>query len=515
MKYRVNHKTSLVYKAAMFVSASALAVATGVTALAWGPAENRPTYTMESPAPSVTFNSITNSERWGDERNFLVIKDITNEYKGDSSLNTIAKSGGFSDKAVLADQHFYMLKSIVHNNAAPNLNLVSNDTKFKINIDDSKKPVFDIQATISSSNCGADNKGNTGKPCSVWDDVFLEPAEGNNGKYDNYDLTFLVDTNRYFNNKRDFATKGFLLSNDVYSRVSNGALLGYEKMDGKFPGCFEYSGYAVSVIQARLVRPEMPDFDLTKTARVVEDSNSKSNSKNEDSNKKDSSNGSESSTAKSDDNMPKVVMAKAGDTVEYEVHYKNTSRSQQNGVEAHDYLPNGMTYEKDSTNVINKSHPDGVKLDEKSQAAFFRENGKFANIGSYKSGSEAMIRYRAKLPTDDKLKCGENRFENTVMLGVSNVRKIATSIVTVMKKCAKDNPKQPNNPNKPQQPQTGICKYNRNLKANDKKCVKPGAPRAGVKVATAAVSLVLFLGLASFITYRLVRANRRAKQSNK
>ena len=182
---------------------------------------------------------------------------------------------------------------------------------------------------------------------------------------------------------------------------------------------------------------------------------------------------------------------------------------------AHDYLPNGMTYEKDSANVINKSHPNGVKLDEKSQAAFFRENGKFANIGSYKSGSEAMIRYRAKLPTEDKLKCGENRFENTVMLGVSNVRKIATSIVTVMKKCAKDNPKQPNNPNKPQQPHTGICKYNRNLKANDKKCVKPGAPRAGVKVATAAVSLVLFLGLASFITYRLVRANKQAKQSNK
>ncbi len=514
MKHRMNHKTSLLYKSAMFVSASVLAVATGVTALAWGP-ENRPTYTMESPAPSVTFNSITNSKGWGDERNFLVIKDITAEYKGAGGLNTIAKSGGFTDKAILADQHYYMVKAFVHNNAAENLHLVSNDTKIKINIDDSKKPVFNVQATISSSNCGADNKGNAGKPCKVWDDVFIEPEKGNNGKYDDYSLSYIIDTSRYFNNKKDFTTKGFLLSNDIHSRADTGALLGYEKMDGKLQGCFQYSGYVVSILQATLVRPEMPDFDLTKTARVVEDSNSKSNSKKEDSNKKDSSNSPESSTAKSDDNMPKVVMAKAGDTVEYEVHYKNISKSQQNGVEAHDYLPNDMIYEKDSANVINKSHPDGVKLDEKSQAAFFRENGKFANIGSYKSGSEATIRYRAKLPTEDKLKCGENRFENTVMLGVSNVRKIATSIVTVVKKCSKDNPKQPNNPNKPQQPQTEICKYNRNLKASDKKCVKPGAPRAGVKVATAAVSLVLFLGLASFITYRLVRANRRAKQSNK
>lgn len=505
---------SLLYKTALSMSAMTLAAVTSITALAWGPAENRPTYTMESPAPSVTFNSITNSKGWGDERNFLVIKDITAEYKGAGGLNTIAKSGGFTDKAILADQHYYMVKAFVHNNAAENLHLVSNDTKIKINIDDSKKPVFNVQATISSSNCGADNKGNAGKPCSVWDDVFIEPEKGNNGKYDDYSLSYIIDTSRYFNNKKDFTTKGFLLSNDIHSRADNtGALLGYEKMDGKLQGCFKYSGYVVSILQATLVRPEMPDFDLTKTAKVVEDSNSKK----EDSNKRDSPNGSESSTAKSDDNMPKVVMAKAGDTVEYEVHYKNTSKSRQNGVEAHDYLPNGMTYEEDSANVITKNHPDGVKLDKKSQAVFFKENGKFANIGSYKSGSEATIRYRAKLPTEDKLKCGENRFENTVMLGVSNVRKIATSIVTVMKKCSGNiNPDQKSDkPKQPQQPQTGICKYNRNLKANDKKCVKPGAPRAGVKVATAAVSLVLFLGLASFITYRLVRANRQAKQSNK
>lgn len=490
------------------MSAMTLAAVTSITALAWGP-ENRPTYTMESPAPSVTFNSIIKSEKWGDERNFLVIKDITDEYKGADSLRTLAKGGGFADKAILADQHVYMLKAFVHNNAAANLNLVSNDTRFKVNVDDSKKPVFDVQATISSSNCGADNKGNAGKPCSVWDDVFLKPAEGDKG---NYDISYLIDSSRYFNNKQDFTTKGFLLSNDIHSSANSGALLGYEKMDGKFKGCLDYAGYVVSLIRANLIRPEMPDFDLTKTAKVVEDSNSKK----EDS-KKDSSNGSESFTAKSDDNMPKAVMAKAGDTIEYEVHYKNTSKSQQDGVEAHDYLPNGMTYEKDSANVITKKHPDGVKLDEKSQATFFKENGKFANIGSYTPGTGATIRYRAKLPTEDKLKCGENRFENTVLLGVSNVRKIATSIVTVMKKCSGNiNPDQKSDkPKQPQQYKEGVCKYNRNLKASDKNCVRPGAPHAGVKVATAAVSLVLFLGLASFITYRLVRANRQAKQSNK
>lgn len=488
----------LLYKTALSMSAMTLAAVTSITALAWGP-ENRPTYTMNSPAPSVTFNSITDSKDWGDERNFLVIKDVTNEYKGADSLHTIAKGGGFTDKAVLADQHYYMVKAFVHNNAAANLNLASNDTKIKININDSKKPVFDIQATISSSNCGADNKGNNGKPCSVWDDVFIEPAANNNTKQDSYDLTYLIDTSRYFNNKQDFTTNGFLLSNDIHSRAGDGALLGYEKMDGRLPGCFDYSGYVISLLQAKIVQPEMPDFILTKTAKVVDNSSSKKNGFSD----------SDSSTVKLDDNTPKVVVAKAGDTIEYEVRYKNSSKSQQNNIVAHDYLPNNMVYEENSANVINGSHPDGVKLDDKSQVSFIKENGKFVNIGNYKSGSEATIRYRAKLPTEDKLKCGENRFENTIMLGTNDVRKVATSIVAVVKKCV-DKPQQPQHANP-----EGTCKYNRKLKESDKNCVRPGAPHAGVKVATAAVSLVLFLGLASFITYRLVRANKQAKQSNK
>ncbi len=482
MKYQINLKQKRLNVIVVPVFATALAIVVNTAALAWGP--KRTTYTMDKPAASIAFNSIDKDANWGDERNFVVIKDITDSYDGANNIAELAKAGGFSDRVSLANNHIYMVKAFVHNNAAANLDLTATNTRIKSVINKSNDGSFDVQSTISADNCGADKKGNAGKPCAVWDDAYVVPDSGDKGTYT---LSPLLNTAHYFNNQKDFATGGFLLSNDLHAVSSDGALLGYDKMDGNVKGCFQYSGYVVYLLQAHL---KESDFTLVKEANVV---------------------GSKSSNTVADS----AVIANAGDTIEYKIKYKNTSEDIQRDIQTHDYLPKGMIYEDNSLNVYKASHPDGVKQDETSQKAFIANSKSYLNVGGTKPGSEVKIVYRAKLPTEDKLECGENRFENAVIFGTKELRKIATSIVTVVKKCSKDNPKQPNNPNKPQQPQTGICKYNRNLKANDKKCVKPGAPRAGVKVATAAVSLVLFLGLASFITYRLVRANKQAKQSNK
>lgn len=502
---RYNFK-NIFYKSTMLATATAFAVVSASSAVfAWGP-ENRPTYTMNKPAPVIAFNSITDSKGWGDERNFVQIKDITDVYAGNNNIAKIAKSSGFKDKVELNDGHIYMVKAFVHNNAAANLNLVATNTRIKQNSAEEKDGSHSEQVTISADNCGADGKSNKGKPCSVWDSVYLERKKGDTNKYDIYSF---VDSAHYFNNKRDFNTNGFLLSNDIRSAGNKGALLGFDKMDGNLKGCFDYSGYAVYVIQAKVYRPELPNFTLTKTAKVV-----------------DSKTGKFKPVDKSGN-----VVGNAGDTVEYEVKYKNVSSVQQNSVMAHDYLPNGMAYIEDSLNLFNKNHPKGFAFDKTTQGLFIRDKGKFANISSYRPGSEARLVYRAKLPKSDKLECGENRFENTVMLGTKDVNKIATSIVRVYKKCSGgDKPNKPEEPNKPDDtdkpkvprgdgntknntPRGDVCQYNINLKASDRRCVKPGVPRAGVKVATATVSLLLFLTLASFITYKLARANKHAKQT--
>ena len=55
------------------VALGVVVLATSAGALAWGP--ERPTYTIEKPADHVTFNSITNNPAYGDERNFVRIKE--------------------------------------------------------------------------------------------------------------------------------------------------------------------------------------------------------------------------------------------------------------------------------------------------------------------------------------------------------------------------------------------------------------------------------------------------------
>ena len=46
---------------------------------AWGP--ERPLYTIENAAPHVTFNSITNNQRMGNETNFVRISATTSSLK--------------------------------------------------------------------------------------------------------------------------------------------------------------------------------------------------------------------------------------------------------------------------------------------------------------------------------------------------------------------------------------------------------------------------------------------------
>jgi len=90
----------------------AILILTGfVSVKAWSP--DRPTYTIENPAPHVTFNSITNNPNYGDERTFFDAKNAANK-----------DQGGFVDKLATDGGQELLLRVYVHNNAADNLNTV-------------------------------------------------------------------------------------------------------------------------------------------------------------------------------------------------------------------------------------------------------------------------------------------------------------------------------------------------------------------------------------------------------
>src|SRR5690242_14541012 len=86
-------------------------VVVGATAAAHAWFPDRPTFTMETPASYVTFDSITDNPNEGDERAFFSAKDAAN-----------TNSGGFTHSADVTTGETVMLRMYVHNDAASNLN---------------------------------------------------------------------------------------------------------------------------------------------------------------------------------------------------------------------------------------------------------------------------------------------------------------------------------------------------------------------------------------------------------
>ncbi|MFZ1248788.1 MAG: DUF11 domain-containing protein [Candidatus Saccharimonadales bacterium] len=102
-----------------------------------------------------------------------------------------------------------------------------------------------------------------------------------------------------------------------------------------------------------------------------------------------------------------AITAKPGETVEYLIGYKNTGNVQQNNVVIADKLPAKVTYVAGTTQVKNAywngvytTVPDGVT-----------SGG--INIGNYTPGSNAFVKFEAKMPAADQLECGGNLLRNT------------------------------------------------------------------------------------------------------
>ena len=100
------------------------------------------------------------------------------------------------------------------------------------------------------------------------------------------------------------------------------------------------------------------------------------------------------------------VDAEIGDEVEYQITYQNTSDSTQTNVVISDSLPANMQYVAGSTVLYNVNHPNGLVLDTDAVEA---DNG--INIGAYTAGSNAFVRFTAKVEDVD-LAWGSNTLVN-------------------------------------------------------------------------------------------------------
>ena len=356
---------SLIRRAPKRFSALALIIAAAViiptAALAWGP--DRPTFTIAHPADHVTFDSITDNPNYGDERNFVTIKD---------NINTGA--GNWKDEITVANNGEYTVRMYVHNNAAANLNLVAQNVTAKFNVPTEAAKRVQIDGYLSSTNAS---------PTQIYDQAVFNSDS-------NFSLQYKAGSAQYTNN---VFTSGTSLPDTL---VSSGAQLGYDKMDGKIPGCFQYSGYVTFKVKA-----VTSNFDVQKTVRI---------------------NGAADTTFK------ESVAAKAGDKVDYQIYFQNTGGTQLQNVVIQDTLPKGVTYVAGSTYLHSS---DGTK-----QVADGVTAGGI-NIGGFAAGGDAYIKFTATVnPSTNDLICGPNTLKNVAKATTSVGSKEDTADVTLNKTCA-------------------------------------------------------------------------------
>ena len=357
------------------ISGSILAaVIAPVAVMAWGPA--RPSFTIEKPADYITFNSITNNPViGGDEKDFVGIREVGSNAKWTNNMK-------------VQNGKEYYVRMYVHNNAASNLNLVAENVVAKLNVPTTTAKNVTVQGQISASNA---------KPNTVWDEATFSSDN-------DFNLAYVAGSALFENN-------GMGTTKLPDSIVNNtGAKLGYDKLDGKIPGCFQYAGYVTVKVKAQVSQPqEKTNIDLAKTVR-------------------NKTNGEKS--------WVETVNAKSGDTVQFQIHAKNTGSAGIQNLVIRDILPKGLNYVAGSTKLYNTSNPKGLKVSDN----IIQNSG--INIGSYQPNGDAFVRFDATVSAEQDLPvCGENTLTNIAQASNQKIVKNDTASVKVTKKC--ETPKNP------------------------------------------------------------------------
>jgi len=340
---------------------------------AWGP--SRPSFTIEKPADYITFNSITNNPViGGDEKDFVGIREVGSNAKWTNNMK-------------VQNGKEYYVRIYVHNNAASNLNLVAENVVAKLNVPTTTAKNVTVQGQISASNA---------KPNTVWDEATFSSDN-------DFNLAYVAGSALFENN-------GMGTTKLPDSIVNNtGAKLGYDKLDGKIPGCFQYAGYVTVKVKAQVSQPQEKNIDLAKTVR-------------------NKTNGEKS--------WVETANAKSGDTVQFQIHAKNTGSAGIQNLVIRDILPKGLNYVAGSTKLYNTSNPKGLKVSDN----VIQNSG--INIGSYQPNGDAYVRFDATVSAENSLPvCGDNTLTNIAQASDQKIVKNDTASVKVTKKC--ETPKNP------------------------------------------------------------------------
>ena len=380
-----------VYKAILGVAAAAIvsgATLAPVAVMAWGDsAGGRTVYTLDEInagklGDTITFNSITNG-KIGDERNFVGAK-----------LSTDTSNVWKANEISVKDGDVVTIRLYVHNNSP----------KGEKKIAEGVSANFSLPTTVAKSHTviGYLNSSNA-TPNRYWDEVKLTSS-------DDFYMEYVEGSAKYTNSKMGTVA----LSNNI---INSAVTLGYEKLDGKIPGCYQYDGQVT--IQVKIHKSVTAK--LAKTVRI-----------------------------KGAKGWNESVEAKIGDEVEFQIEYVNLTSAKVDNVMIRDVLPTNLEYVKDSTVLYNSNYQNGTKVVENTLTT----SG--INIGSYGVNGNAYVRFTAKV-VNKSLACGNNQLVNWASSTVNSKVTKDDASVMVKRDDAKchEQPTPPTPPTPPVIPQTG------------------------------------------------------------
>lgn len=377
-----------VYKAILGVAAAAIvsgATLAPVAVMAWGDsAGGRAVYTLDDVnagklGDTITFNSITNG-KIGDERNFVGAK-----------LSTDTSNVWKANEISVKDGDVVTIRLYVHNNSPKGVDRIAEGVSANFSLPTTVAKSHTVIGYLNSSNA---------TPNRYWDEVKLNSSE-------DFYMEYVEGSAKYTNSKMGTVA----LSNNI---INSAVTLGYEKLDGKIPGCYQYDGQVT--IQVKIHKSVTAK--LAKTVRI-----------------------------KGAKGWNESVEAKIGDEVEFQIEYVNLTSAQVDNVMIRDVLPTNLEYVKDSTVLYNSNYQNGTKVVENTLTT----SG--INIGSYGVNGNAYVRFTAKV-VNKSLACGNNQLVNWASSTVNS--KVTKDDASVMVK--RDDAKckeQPTPPTPPVIPQTG------------------------------------------------------------
>lgn len=354
----MNKKFSLVLKTALITLAAMIAILAPLSALAGYEPANRPVKTYQGPdTPAFTypvFNSWVNTPNYGDERAFFDAATQTN--------------GQFKDMLAVEPGQEITLRMYIHNGAAPDLNGqnfdgpgVAKNARIQVYL-----PTATATQLRSFSYVIADNTN----PVWVADSVDFNSALPVN-------LEYVPGSARLANNAHP---QGVQLPDSVVQHDAtfnpnrpDAAKIGYQNMDGVFPGCFQYAAFVTLKVKVN-----GPQLSVSKKVTTPGSTDWKEN-----------------------------MEAKPGDITSWLIEYKNTGNALLTDGVVRDQMPANLELVPGSVTHFDGNFPQGRALPD--QPLF---NGG-VGIGNVNPGANGYIRFRAKVKDPfQPTQCGTQELTN-------------------------------------------------------------------------------------------------------